>query len=83
MSGLSRFLGWWAETWRATRKARGLYVVMTLGFAALAIAAGLAGDAGIAALAGVASVSTIVLVALGPQISRWVNPPPDGEEKRR
>ena len=63
------------------RRARGLYLVMTVGFGALAGVAALDGDTGIAAVAGVASVATVVLAALAPRLSRWTNPPRDGEEK--
>lgn len=66
---------WWAESWRAPRRARWLYVVLAAGFGGLALAGALAGDAAVAALAGVAAVVTVALAALAPRLSRWTGPP--------
>lgn len=77
MTALTRFWRWWTETWRAPRRARWLYIVMGLGFAALALLAALDGDPAIAAVAGVAGVVTVVLAARPRWLSRWMNPPED------
>ena len=59
------------------RRARWLYLAMTISFGGLALAAALTGDAAIAVLAGVAAIATIVLAALAPRLSRGTNPPRD------
>ena len=77
MRGLSVLWGWWTESWRSARQARLLYIVMGLGFGALAVVAALAGDFAVAALAGVAGLFTLALALLAPWLARWMNPPRD------
>ncbi len=77
MRGLSVFWRWWAESWRSARQARLLYIVMGLGFGALAVVAALAGDFAVAALAGVAALFTLAMALLAPWLTRWMNPPRD------
>ncbi|MCH7511808.1 MAG: hypothetical protein IIB19_05540, partial [Chloroflexi bacterium] len=48
MRGLSVLWGWWTESWRSARQARLLYIVMGLGFGALAVVAALAGEVAVA-----------------------------------
>ena len=74
---LARFWRWWSGNWKVPRRARWLYVAMTISFGGLALAAALTGDAAIAVLAGVAAIATIVLAALAPRLSRGTNPPRD------
>ena len=77
MFALSRLWRWWTESWRSARRARWLYIVMGLGFGALAVVAALAGDFAVAALAGVAALFTLALAMLAPLLTRWMNPPRD------
>ena len=74
MAGLWR---WWTESWRSARQARLLYIVMGLGFGALAVVAALAGDFAVAALGGVAALFTLALALLAPLLMRWMTPPRD------
>lgn len=79
MSGLARFWRWWTDTWRTPRRSRWLYVMMALGFAALALVAVLADDSAIAAAAGAAALVTVVLAVAAPWLSKRTDPPPDAE----
>ena len=72
MRGLAVLWGWWTESWRSARQARLLYIVMGLGFGALAVVAALAGDFAVAALAGVAALFTLALALLAPWLTRWM-----------
>ncbi len=72
MRGLAVLWGWWTESWRSARQARLLYIVMGLGFGALAVVAALAGDFAVAALAGVAALFTLTLALLAPWLTRWM-----------
>jgi hypothetical protein len=58
---LARLWRWWSGNWKAPRRARWLYVAMTISFGGLAL---------VAVLAGVAAIATIVLAALAPRLSR-------------
>ena len=78
MAGLWR---WWMESWRSARQSRLLYIVMGLGFGALAVVAALAGDFAVAALAGVAALFTLALALLAPWLTRWMNAPRDVRSK--
>ncbi len=81
MFALARLWRWWTESWRSARQARLLYIVMGLGFGALAVVAALAGDFAVAALAGVAALFTLALALLAPWLARWMNPPRDDRSK--
>ena len=81
MRGLAVLWGWWTESWRSARQARLLYIVMGLGFGALAVVATLAGDYAVAALAGVAALFTLALALLAPWLTRWMNPTRDDRSR--
>jgi membrane protein implicated in regulation of membrane protease activity len=80
MLGLARFWRWWTDTWRAPRRARWLYVMMAMAFAAIALVAVLADDAPVAAVAGFAALVTVALAAVAPWLSRRTDPPDEGQE---
>jgi hypothetical protein len=68
---LSRIWSWWAESWRSPARARALYVIMTLGFAGLAVGGAVKGDALVAVVASVAAVVTALLAVLAPKLAQW------------
>lgn len=60
---------WLSDVWRSPAKARALYVVMTLGFGALAIAGGVTGAVFVAVAASIAAAVTAGLAAIAPKLA--------------
>jgi hypothetical protein len=63
------------DTWGDSRRARLVYIVMTVGFVALAAGGVVAGDALVATVASVAAAVTAVLAALAPRLAAWTRTP--------
>ena len=69
MSSLGAFWRWWADSWRAPRRARLTYVAMAPGFGALAIAGAIRGDAVVASVGGAVAVAVAGLAVAVPRIA--------------
>ena len=68
---------WWTDGWRTPRRARLTYLVMTIGFAGLAVAALVLGRGAAAGVAGVVAVLTAALAVIAPRLAWLAGPPPD------
>jgi hypothetical protein len=62
---------WLSDVWRTPAKARALYIVMTAGFAGLAIVGGVTGDALVAVVASLFAVITAGLAIIAPRLAEW------------
>jgi len=70
---------WWTESWRAPGRARGVYLIMALGFGALAVVGALAADALVASIAGAVAVVTFALAVVAPRLASWTDAAHDSE----
>lgn len=75
MSALTRLWRWWTDTWRAPGRARFLYGVMAIAFAALALAGILSSDALVSVLASLGTLVAIVLSVVAPRLSKAASAP--------
>jgi hypothetical protein len=66
---LARLWRLWTESWSSPRRARATYVVATLAFAGLAIAAAVTREPAVAAVAGVVALATAGLAILAPRLA--------------
>ena len=73
----ARLWRWWTDGWRTPRRARLTYLVMTVGFAGLAVAAVVLGRGAVAGVAGVVAVLTAALAVIAPRLTRLTGPPRD------
>ncbi len=68
---------WWTEGWRSPQRARLTYVVMTIGFAGLAIVAVMLGRGLVAGVASVVAIVTLGLAVVAPRLVRLAERPRD------
>jgi len=66
---LLRLRGWWTNSWRRPRLARSLYLAMALGFAGVAVVAGVVGDVAVGVVAGVLALLTAGLALVLPRLA--------------
>ncbi len=72
-----------AGSWRATTRARLLYIVMASAFCGLAVVAAVKGNAGIASVAAIVAVITLGLAVIAPRLSAAARPLRNIEERTK
>lgn len=66
---LLRLRGWWSSSWRRPGLARWLYLVIALGFAGVAVGAGVVGDVAVGVVASIFALLTASLALVLPRLA--------------